>query len=204
MPQRMETSKDLRFSKSKPSMFFSSNWRNIPTLIVHIQISLTCALAPSPTGLMLEDVKNGLCSPVARCLSQVIATPPQATLPHSAQGFLFPSLTYISHVIWSMDVLPSRFFHYLWIYLDPFSICTLFWGPVLSWAQHTQRRLQQEMGFPFSQKRPWKGCHKPEKLKTGDSGWTTRTAATSSEGIVFSIELEPQTLLIPLCISDIV
>ena len=71
----METSKDLRFFKSKPNMFFSSSWRNIPTLIVHFQISLPCALAPSPRGSMLEDVKNGLCSPVARRLSQAIAPP---------------------------------------------------------------------------------------------------------------------------------
>lgn len=75
MPQRMETSKDLRFFKSKPNMFFSSSWRNIPTLTVHIHISLPCAPAPSPRGSMLEDVKNGLCSPVARRLSQAIVPP---------------------------------------------------------------------------------------------------------------------------------
>lgn len=127
---------------------------------------------------------------------------PQTILPHSAQCFLFPLLSYVCRVSWSMDVLPSQLFHYLWIYLDSFSICTLFWAPVLSWVQHIHGWLQQEMGFPFSQKHPWKGCHKPEKLKTGDFGWNTRTAATSSEELVFSIELEPQSLLIPLCISD--
>lgn len=72
MPQRMETSKDVRFFKSKPNMFFSSSWRNIPTLIVHIQISLPCAPAPSPKGSMLEGVKNGLYSPATRRPSQVI------------------------------------------------------------------------------------------------------------------------------------
>ena len=75
MPQRMETSQDLRFFKSKPNMFSSSSWRNIPTLIVHIQTSLPCAPAPSPKGSMLEGVKNCLCSPAARRLSQAMLPP---------------------------------------------------------------------------------------------------------------------------------
>ena len=75
MPQRMETSKYLRFFKSKPNMLSSSSWRNIPTLIVHIQTSLPCAPAPSPKGSMLEGVKNCLCSPAARRLSQAMLPP---------------------------------------------------------------------------------------------------------------------------------
>lgn len=148
MPQRMETSKDVRFFKSKPNMFFSSSWRNIPTLIVHIQISLPCAPAPSPKGSMLEGVKNGLYSPATRRPSQAILPldhpPPQCPvlpipitvlhfschlihgcptfsivpLPLDIPGFIQHLYTFFEHLFWAEHSIPMGGFSRRW---DPLS-----------------------------------------------------------------------------------
>lgn len=120
-----------------------------------------------------------------------------------------PSASYSHHcltLLMSFDPWMSylRLFHCLWIYLDSFSICTLFLSTCSELSTAYPWVASAGDGTPFSQKHPLKGCHEPEKQKTGDLGEIQGRLQPILEELVFSIELEPQTLLIPLCISDIV
>lgn len=95
-----------------------------------------------------------------------------------------------------MEVLPFQLLHYVWTYLDSFSIWTLF--EPLFWATHNilPGSFKQQMGMHYSKRQwcaPWKGQQESEKMS-----WCFRVIAKTATQFWGASALQPQPWTSPI------